>query len=250
MSSTRSPAPTAPATDAAWAHAGLLLVAHGVGGAPGAAEQHAAAIRARGLFAAVAASCLKGAPSPLAAFQAMPAGRVYLVPFLMSAGYVLHDGIPAALGAALRDPRLTVCRPVGEGPHLTRIIAARAAQACVRQGLAAAETVLLLIGHGTPRDPQSRDAARAQAARLTADRQFAAVVTGFLDDAPDVGAALGSIEGRACVAVGLFADAGPHGEADARAALAPGGNAVHYAGAIGPDPAMVEIILDQVRAAV
>jgi sirohydrochlorin ferrochelatase len=54
---------------------------------------------------------------------------------------------------------------------------------------------------------------------------------------------------RHCVAVGLFVDAGEHGEEDIPALLAPAGERAVYAGPIGPDPLITELILDQAYAA-
>ena len=50
-----------------------------------------------------------------------------------------------------------------------------------------------------------------------------------------------------CVAIGLFVDAGEHGEEDVPALL---GDRAAYAGPMGPDPLVTDLIsLDQVHAA-
>ena len=51
--------------------------------------------------------------------------------------------------------------------------------------------------------------------------------------------------GTQCVVVGLFVDAGEHGEEDIPALLAPAGERAVYAARIGPDPLVTELLLDQ-----
>jgi sirohydrochlorin ferrochelatase len=61
--------------------------------------------------------------------------------------------------------------------------------------------------------------------------------------------ALEGLSAARCVAVGLFVDAGEHGQQDIPALLAPARERAAYAGPIGPDPLIAELILDQVDAA-
>ena len=70
---------------------------------------------------------------------------------------------------------------------------------------------------------------------------------GFLEQEPSVHEALDAAQGRTRMAVGLFADRGPHGEADVLARLGGARGRTAYAGPIGGDPAMARIVLDQVR---
>jgi sirohydrochlorin ferrochelatase len=78
---------------------------------------------------------------------------------------------------------------------------------------------------------------------------FAEVAVGFLDEHPGVREALDALGAAHCVAVGLFVDAGEHGEEDIPALLAPAGARAVYTGPIGSDPAIAELILDHVHAA-
>jgi sirohydrochlorin ferrochelatase len=87
------------------------------------------------------------------------------------------------------------------------------------------------------------------AARIAEAGPFAEVTTAFLGVAPSVGEAVRRIAAEHCVAVGLFADLGPHGREDVARAVAACGNGAVYAGPIGVDPAVAELIVDQVAAA-
>lgn len=241
MFSTRYTCPTGPATRPAEDLA-LLLCAHGVGGAPGVAARHAAVIAARGAFSDVAACCLHGTPSPAAALAGIAAPRVLVLPYLMAEGHATRALLPRALAGATQDVR--IARPVGVHDAMPRLIAARAETACRTRAWMPAETALLLIGHGTRRNAESGATARRHAARLATERRFATVLTAFLDEPPSVAEALADFDGKPLVAVGFFADRGSHGEDDARRLLAAADPAALYAGPLGCNPALVDVILD------
>ena len=239
----------APVTEPAWRRAGLVLCAHGIAGGPGAAARHAAAIARRGLFAEVRACALRGRPTPAEAIGAMAGAELHIVPFLMADGHLMRQVLPRALAELGGGRRIVLHRPVGDDPRLAALLEAKARTACARRGWRAADTALLLIGHGTPRAARSRASAEAQAARIAAAGRFALCEAAFLKDAPGVPETLARLDGRRCVAVGLFAEAGPHGSDDVRRLLAAAGDAVVYAGPVGPDPRMAEVILDHLRTA-
>jgi len=75
------------------------------------------------------------------------------------------------------------------------------------------------------------------------------VASAFLDEPPHVAEALAAVRARQSVAVGLFMDAGEHGEEDIPALLAPAGGRAAYAGPIGIDPLVTELILEQAKGA-
>ena len=248
MSTTRSSSPKARATDPRWRDATLLLCAHGVRGAVGVARTHAAAIAASNCFAAVEACCLHGRPPLEAALERVATARAYLVPLLMAEGRT-SDTLTARVLAA-RDTQPTpikLCRPVGSHPALADLISHSAQRLCEARAWPRSGTGLLLLGHGTPRHARSSRSLRRHAARIAETRGFATVACAFLDDAPRVPDALRSMTAAHRVAVGFFADAGPHGADDVERRLADATGDVAYAGPIGCDPGLVDLILDQVR---
>jgi sirohydrochlorin cobaltochelatase len=239
-------APKAPATERRLSNAALVLCAHGIRGGVGAAAAHAERIAARGLFAEVRGSALRGRPGLVEVLSTVKAPEIVFAPLLMAEGYTLRAML-AKLdhGAAC----LTVCRPIGVHPHLADMIAAKALAMCATRSRRPAETALLIVAHGTERHPDSGATARRHAAQIAARRTFAEVVVGFLDERPRVPEALAALRAPHCVAVGLFVDAGEHGEEDVPALLAPAGERAVYAGPLGPDPLITELILDQVQGA-
>ena len=228
----------------------LILCGHGSHGGVGSAGEHAAAIRRLGRFAEVRACCLKGTPELGATIESLEAQpRILLVPMLMAEGYTLrtlHRRLEQ-LGAGVRA-RLSVAAPVGSHPRLGWMIAARARDACASRRWRPGETGLLVVGHGTRRDPKSGATARQHAQQIRAGGWFAEVALAFLDEEPSVIAALAGSARARWVVVGLFADRGEHGESDIPVMLASTGRGTLYAGPIGAEPRMVDLILDQVRA--
>ena len=206
-------------------------------------------IAARGLFAEVHACALKGAPGLRDIVAAVRAPELMFAPLLMAEGYTLQAMLRKLESAIDRARRVTVCRPIGVHPRLAEMIATRARALCATKAWRPGETALLIVGHGTERHPDSGATARRHAAQIAAAAIFAEVATGFLDEPPRVPEALGALRAPHCVAVGLFVDAGEHGEEDIPALLAPAGERAVYAGPIGPDPLVTELILDQAYAA-
>jgi sirohydrochlorin cobaltochelatase len=241
-------APRAPATERR-GDAALVLCAHGIRGGVGGAAEHAARIAAGGLFAEVHACALKGKPGLREVVAAVRAPEVVFAPLLMAEGYTLQAMLRKLQGATDPPRPTTVCRPIGVHPRLADMIASRARALCATSGWQPAETALLIVGHGTERHPDSGATARRHAAQIAAREMFAEVATGFLDERPLVPEALDALRAPHCVAVGLFVDAGEHGEEDIPALLAPEGERAVYAGPIGPDPLVTELILDQAYAA-
>ena len=242
-------APKAPATELRLGRIALVLGGHGIRGGVGAAADHAERIAARGLFAEVHAGALKGEPGLVETVRAVSAPEIVLAPLLMAEGYTLR-AMRRRLDRGLpRAARLTVCRPIGVHPGLGEMIRTKALALCAAKSWRPAETTLLIVGHGTERHPDSGTSTRWHAAQIAARGTFAEVAVAFLDQPPYVPEALDSLTSARCIAVGLFVDAGEHGEEDIPALLAPAGDRAVYAGPLGPDPLVTGLILDQVHAA-
>jgi sirohydrochlorin cobaltochelatase len=229
--------------------AALVLCAHGIRGGVGVAAEHAGRIAARGLFAAVHACALKGAPGLNEVVAAVHAPELVFAPLLMAEGYTLQAMLAKLERALDRSRRATVCQPLGVNPRLADMIATKARALCATRAWQPADTALLIVGHGTERHADSGATAHRHARQIAAQGIFAEVATGFLDERPRVPEALAARGARHCVVVGLFVDAGEHGEEDIPGLLAPASVRAAYAGPIGPDPLITELILDQAQAA-
>lgn len=184
--------------EVAWAEAGLLLAGHGVAAhADGALPTlgHADSLRARGLFADVRAGFLRQEPDLAATLARLPQPRVYVVPLLVSRGHIADVVMAGRLnlsGSVTRRPAaggeqaICFCDPVGTHPGVAALLGRRIADLCRDQGLAPADTEVLLVGHGTPRNPRSSERTREVATVLAETGIAAGVHALFLEEAPRI----------------------------------------------------------------
>lgn len=254
MCTTRSAFRPAPATDAPvqalTADAAVILVGHG---SPRVAQpaadlsRIAQVLRQREGFAAVEVAMLNGSGErPAEVLARVAADRAVIVPVMMCDGQTVRRDIPKAFAGT--DPaRLTLCPPVGTHPGLAALIAERASDAAQRIGALADEAALLLVAHGSLRNPGSEQATQLQARRLGEMRVFREVAAAYLEQPPRLDAALHRLKPPVIV-VGLFAAAGRHATVDVEEALAATGRTdVAYLGPIGTDPEIVALIASLVR---
>ncbi len=249
MFTTRSAAPKAPVTNPARHGLGLLVCAHGVYGGPGIAARHVAAIRRLGLFADVRACCLKGQPNPASVVSHMTSAEIFVVPHFMAEGFALRELLPAALAGLSADGRrVHLCRPVGANPRLSGLLSAAALRTCGERHWMPRETTLVVMGHGTLRNPASGATAIGHAGTIARANRFGSVEVAFLDQAPSLPTTLARLTTRQAVVVGFFADRGSHGEKDVPRLLAESPVSAAYAGPIGISSELPDLILDQLPA--
>ncbi len=184
--------------DRAWPQAALLLAGHGLAARPEGALptlRHAETLRARGLFADVRAGFLRQEPELAATLAELTQPRVYVVPMLASRGYIADTVMAGRLnlsGPVTRrrgtggEQELCFCDPIGLHPRIPALLVERIAALCRRHGLAPATTEVILVGHGTPRQPNSSDRAREVAAMIAASGIASRVQAMFLDEEPRI----------------------------------------------------------------
>ena len=157
----------------------------------------------------------------------------------MAAGVIWRQLRAKDLSASGRGRPVILAPPIGSHSALAELIAARAETACAARGWPARRTTLVLVGHGTTGDPESGATLHAQAERLAASGRFSAVRPAFLEQTPRLDQVAAALGDNLCVAVGFLADEGRHGRIDVPALLGPGH---HYAGPIGLDPGIPDLI--------
>jgi sirohydrochlorin cobaltochelatase len=243
--------------------------------------QHAAELRRRQLFRAVREAFWKQAPQVRTVLGEIAAPRVFIVPLFISDGYFAGRIIPAALGFdASRvtrhgDGTACYCQPVGTHDRMTAVILARAAAVTEQfpfpRAPRPAETTLFIAGHGTEKHPGSRQAIERQAELIRARKLYADVQAVFMEEAPRISESHSLARTKHCVMVPFFISDGLHvvediprllGESEpvVRARLAAGqptwrnptewqGKLFWYAGSVGTEPGLAEVILERVREA-
>jgi sirohydrochlorin cobaltochelatase len=231
---------------------GLLLLGHGSQLNPSSSapvHAHSERLRARGVYAQVAAAFWKEEPSLARALDAFDAEEVVAVPVFISRGYFTEQIIPRELRLSGPESRVegkTVwyTPPVGDDPRLAAVAAERAAEAG-----ATSATSVVILGHGTSRNPNSQRNVYAQAARVRTMNRFRFVATAFLDQEPRLNRVWSLVDGNEIVVVPLFMADGWHvgqtipADLDLSAGEHRRGNRrLAFGSAVGTHPLMADII--------
>ena len=239
-----------------WDRSGVLLVGHGSASHPESARpilDLAEALRARGLFAEVAAAFMKQPPFLAEVAAAMGPETVHVVPVFAGAGHYTRTLIPRALPAGRR---FILCAPAGTHPGIPDLLAERARRRAAQAGMVAADSTLLLIAHGSARPGGAGDTARAIAAKLTLSGRFGQVALVFLEQEPRAAGWPGLVGRADVLALPLLIAQSRHAGRDIPAlfGLAPHqvgpvcahGHRVALATGFGGEPQLADMVIDLV----
>lgn len=195
----------------------------------------------------------------------------HVVPNFISEGYFTQKVIPRELELQGRVTRrdgcvIRYCDPVGSHPRMTEVLLRRASEAAPR--VDPAQATLIIAGHGTDLNDNSARAAKSQVEKIRRLGIYAEVRSAYMEEAPrledwDKLSACPNV-----VVVPFFIADGLHSYQDIPVLLGidpePGpaigrtgifrqnphvlrGRNLYLSGAIGADPLMVEVILEQVE---
>lgn len=195
------------------ARTAILLAAHGARRDPaanGRVQALALELRARGAADEVVAGFHQGEPGFTAALDGLTAERVLVLPLFTSEGYYTEQVLPAAIAAGRHARQIRQSAPLGVHPELAALVAARIREVGAAERLDLKETGVLLVGHGTPRNPKSRHATLQLAEEMIARGAAAEVGCGFLDDEPGIEEALASLTPQSVIVVPFLIGGGGH----------------------------------------
>jgi sirohydrochlorin cobaltochelatase len=255
--------------------AALLIVGHGSTENPDSSTpyfDHAAEIRKRGLFAEVHCCFWKEEPSMREALYMIDAEEVYIVPDFISEGYFTRDVIPRELELTgpttkVHGKTLHYCDPVGIHPSMTSLILQRTEE--VAPGVPPEESTLFIVGHGTGLNKNSTKAIRDQVELIQTlpENRFASVQDTYMEEAPLISEWDQLAETPNVIVVPFFIADGLHSYQDIPVMLGfekEEGKAasqkevfrrnpyqlrdktLYYSAAIGAEPLMADVILDQI----
>lgn len=255
-------------------HAALVIIGHGSTLNPDSStptHQHADEIRRRGIFAEVACAFWKEEPSMTEVYAMVESREVYLVPNFISEGYFCQQVLPRELQVTghitqLADKTLYYCDPVGIHPNMTKLLLQRADE--VAPGVPRDQTALIIVGHGTSLNENSRKVIEQQVALIREDGYgFAEVVDAYMEEKPLVSDWHELTLSPNVVVVPFFIADGLHSyqdipvllgfETETGAAASQRevfrhnphhlrGRSLYYSSAIGTESHMADVILDQV----
>ncbi len=253
----------------------LVLVGHGSTENPDSSQpthDHAQEIRSRGIFREVHCCFWKEEPSFRDVKYFIDAPEAYFVPVFISEGYFTQTVIPRELG--LKGPTTVVngirchyCQPVGSHPHMTDVLLHRARETA--PDIPEEETSLLIVGHGTALNDNSAVAAKLQAKLLAQRTRYATVMNAYMEEEPLISNWHKLTNTPYVLVVPFFISDGLHSYQDIpvllgiesepteaaskRAVFRQNprelhGRRLYYASAIGTEPLIADLILDQVIA--
>lgn len=218
-------------------------------------------LRRRGVADEITACFWKESPSFSRVLAGVAADEVVVVPVFTAQGYFTRDVLPAEMGLAgpltLRGKRRIHLTPtVGEHKLLDSIVNARLRDTIAKFGLQPGQTAAAIIGHGTPRNRNSRAAAKAQADRLRTLGRLNEVVSVYLDDEPAIPTIYRDTCSPNIIALPYFLAEGSHVTQDVPAALglssplaaeSVNGRRVYYCEPVGADESICQVILKLAR---
>lgn len=240
----------------------LVLVGHGSHISPetaGVVWEQVDQLRALNVADEVTAAFWKEMPSFHQVIGTLAAEDVTILPLFTAQGYFTQTVIPAEMGltgaVTRRDGRTLRYAPtLGEHPYLAQVVRQRVADALRQSGADPTEAAVAIIGHGTRRSPESRQATLAQAEQV---RDMAAqALAVFLDDSPSIRDIFRLTTQPVVIAVPFFLALGSHTTIDVpgKLGLAPGetvgridGRTVYYTPPVGVGGDLIDAILEIAR---
>ena len=231
----------------------LLIAAHGER-LPDAGNDSvmriARAIRERGIVSEVAAGFINGTPAIADALGGIAARRVIVYPLFASSGYFTRDRLVQLIDDASEEDReIEILPPLGHDPGLPALIVDRIRRVAVENGISSKDAAVILLGHGSRRNPASRNATERIAGEIEKCEACREIAIAFLEEQPHLDEAARSVEGPLIV-VGMFSGDGLHGARDAPRLVAQLQRSdVFYSGVIGNMPGIEEAVDGSVRRA-
>jgi sirohydrochlorin cobaltochelatase len=195
------------------------VAAHGAGdeSAANAGTRRVAEVAAR--FAGAdewSAAFNRGTPTYAEVLDRLTADEVVVVPLLTSDGYFHNSVLPRELGRNRRFDAvtLTTTAPLGLHPALRDYCARQVRAAALQFAVPASDATLVVVGHGTTRDPRSAAATRALATALYQRLGWTAARAAFLDDAPRLEELPATLATRYAVILPFMLGGGEHAATD------------------------------------
>lgn len=230
---------------------GVILVAHGSARSAASAEPVMAlakSLRDRG-FPEVRSAFWKEEPFLHQALDLTRSGTVAVLPVFLSEGYFSSTVVPRELGLLYGDNHIGerlvhLLPPLGVNAGLAEIVAARA-QEKMPSDACTSEALLVVLGHGTQRDPASAGTVLDVCASLSREGRFARVAPAFIDQEPQLANVLQDAREPVILLVPFLVAAGWHGGTTVPRELDPDSQGARqrivYTEPVGTHPALVDL---------
>lgn len=229
--------------------------------------EQAERIKSLGLFAEVHVGFWKEAPSFREVLGAVRAPRVFIAPLFTAEGYFTMEILPREFGLEGRVTKregkeIIYCDPLGLHPYMLEALL-KSAQAVLAGTPVDPETTCLMVaGHGTPRNPNSKSVVTDVVERLRSLRVYGDCQAIFMEEPPFIRDWTALTDCKNVIVVPYFISDGLHSFEDIPVMLGITENAreqgfrnpthlhgrrLWYARALGTEPRVAEVIVALVR---
>lgn len=173
-------------------------------------------IQDSGIFSVVTPAFLNGNPEISKVFAELPAGDVVIIPVMTSAGYYLNQVIPKkfAQNPGLENYRVFMTAPLGTHSKLPCLVIERVQILFRLLGLSADDTSVIIVGHGTRRNPDSGRTTEHLADQIRQHLTDHEIRVAFIDQDPTIERVIGEIHKPNMLVVPFLISRGPHTTVD------------------------------------
>lgn len=222
--------------------------------------EHAGLIRRSGEYDEVVECFWKEEPSMRHVFDTVESSEVYVVPAFISEGYFTQQVIPRELGLdgpVTRRGGKTIryAGPLGTYEGMADVILERV-EDLMRGKQTAGSTALVLLGHGTDLNKSSGGVIYENVRRIRERAIFDVVEAAFLDQDPEVGEVVASVEAENVILIPVFIAEGWHTRETIPEDLGLTGEVtvredrrIFYGAPVGTHPSMANLIVARAREA-
>ena len=198
----------------------LLLLGHGSSKHPDSSRsvrEHAEILSQTDCFAEVRCAFLKEEPLIENALDGVGEEQVIIVPDFLAEGYFTRQVVPAKLGDKLRSANICCTPPVGTHPMMAEIINDMARE--VLGDWTIEQTSLLVVGHGSGKNPCSKQSLLGHLQEVRNNTDFAQVADLWLEELPLVSSWKEVATQRHIIVIPYLLNDGQHGGWDIPAEL-------------------------------
>jgi sirohydrochlorin cobaltochelatase len=169
-----------------------------------------------GIFSVVTPAFLNGEPNATNVFAELPEGDVVIVPLMTSDGYYLNQVFPKKLNENenLAKFRTFMTPPIGLHPDLPSLAADRVGILMGLLGMDEAGTTVIVVGHGTRRNPDSEKSTHLLVERMRELMPEHEIRIAFIDQDPTIPAVIADTTRTHMLVVPFLISRGPHTTVD------------------------------------
>lgn len=204
----------------------LVLAAHGCRKNPSVnakIRSLACQIGNRVPFGEVVAAFHQGEPGFSEAIQNVSSRHCVVVPLMTSEGYYANEVIPRAINLAKlkrNDLSIELTPPIGMLSNVPIVIANRINELVTRFALSPLATSALIVGHGTKRNPNSRNSTFRLVRQLGEQAlKLKSIKAAFIDDEPQLDSVARQSNSQSLLVIPFLISDGPHSRVDIPKAL-------------------------------